>query len=99
MGVFGNASDRRSGRFSASQGKRYRTSCKEREHPKLGPYAILKAPKGQAMCRKCLAIYADKRWYFDEAVARKLAAPRARKLVRPACQKFRDDYPEGIVTF
>ena len=52
------------------------------------------------MCRKCLAIYADKQWYFDEAAARKLAAtPRTRKFACPACQKIRDDYPEGIVTF
>ena len=49
---------------------------------------------------RALAIYAPKRWYFDEAAVRKLAlSPRTRKLARPACQKIRDDYPEGIVTF
>lgn len=85
--------------MSTRQGKRYTTSYKEREHPKQDPYAMLKAPKGPAICRKCLAIYADKRWHFDEAAARKLAAsPRTQKLVCPACQKIRDDYPEGIVT-
>jgi NMD protein affecting ribosome stability and mRNA decay len=60
---------------------------------------MLKAPKGPAICRKCKAIYANKRWCFDEAAARKLAAsPRTQKLVCPACQKIRDDYPEGLVT-
>jgi len=49
---------------------------------------------------RALAIYAPKRWYFDEAAARKLAAsPRTRKFACPACQKIRDEYPEGIVTF
>lgn len=85
--------------MSTRQGKRYTTSYKEREHPKQDPYAILKAPKGPAICRKCKAIYANKRWYFDESAGRKLAAsPRTQKLVCPACQKIRDDYPECIVT-
>lgn len=85
--------------MSSRQGKRYTTSYKEKEHPKQDPYAMLKAPKGPAICRKCKAIYANKRWHFDEAAAGKLAAsPRTQKLVCPACQKIRDDYPEGIVT-
>ena len=85
--------------MSTRQGKRYTTSYKEKEHPKQDPYAMLKAPKGPAICRKCLAIYEDKRWHFDKVEAPKLAAsPRTQKLVCPACQKIRDDYPEGIVT-
>ncbi len=85
--------------MSTRRGKRYTTSYKERPHPKQDPYAMLKAPKGPAMCRKCGAIYADKRWRFDETVARTLArSPRPQKLVCPACQKIKDDYPEGIVT-
>jgi hypothetical protein len=85
--------------MSTRQGKRYTMSYKERESPKQDPYAMLKAPKGPAICRKCLAIYADKRWHFDEVQAAKLAAsPRTQKLVCPACQKIKDDYPEGIVT-
>ncbi|OQW57651.1 MAG: hypothetical protein BVN28_12665, partial [Nitrospira sp. ST-bin4] len=50
--------------MSTRQGKRYTMSYKERESPKQDPYAMLKAPKGPAICRKCLAIYADKRWHF-----------------------------------
>jgi len=79
--------------------KRYDTSYKKKEHPQHDPYAMLKAPKGPAICRKCLAIYADKRWHFDEVQAAKMAAsPRTQKLVCPACQKIKDDYPEGTVT-
>lgn len=85
--------------MSTRKGKRYDTSYKKKENPTQDPYAMLKAPKGPAICRKCLAIYADKRWHFDKVEASKLAAsPRAKKLVCPACQKIRDDYPEGIVT-
>ena len=85
--------------MSVRQGKRYTTSYKERQHPKQDPYAMLKAPRGPAMCRKCGAVYADKRWHFDEREARSLkASPRTQKLICPACQKIRDDYPEGIVT-
>lgn len=85
--------------MSSRKGKHYTTSYKEKEHPKQDPYAMFKAPKGPTICRKCLAIYADKRWHFDEVQAAKLAAsPRTQKLVCPACQKIKDDYPEGIVT-
>ncbi|MDH4153782.1 MAG: BCAM0308 family protein [Nitrospira sp.] len=85
--------------MSTRKGKRYTTSYKEKQHPKQDPYAMLKAPKGPTICRKCTAIYSSKRWHFDEVAARKLAAsPRTKKLVCPACQKTRDDYPEGVVT-
>jgi len=85
--------------LSTNLRKRYDTSYKKKEHPKQDPYAMLRAPKGPAICRKCLAIYADKRWHFDKVQAPKLAAsPRTQKLVCPACQKTRDDYPEGLVT-
>ncbi|MDH5666417.1 MAG: BCAM0308 family protein [Nitrospira sp.] len=79
--------------------KHYDTSYKKKEDPQHDPYAMRKAPKVPAICRKCLAIYADKRWHFDNAQASKLAAsPRTQKLVCPACQKIKEDYPEGIVT-
>jgi hypothetical protein len=87
------------GHMSTRKGKRYTTSYKEKEHPRQDPYAMLKAPKGRAVCQNCRAIYANKRWYFDDGEARTLmASPRTQKLVCPACQKIRDDYPEGIVT-
>jgi NMD protein affecting ribosome stability and mRNA decay len=85
--------------MSTRRGKRYTTSYKEKEHPKQDPYAMLRAPKSPAICTKCRAVYEKKRWYFDEAKAARLAASRTTtKFVCPACQKIRDDYPEGIVT-
>lgn len=83
--------------MSTRKGKRYTTSYKEKQDPKQDPYAMFKAPKGPAMCRKCRAIYTNKRWYVDSDEARKLAdASTTQKLPCPACQKIRDDYPEGI---
>ena len=85
--------------MSARRGKRYTTSYKEKEHPRQDPYAMLRAPKGPVICKSCHALYANKRWYFDRAAAQRLApSQETRKLVCPACQKIRDDYPEGIVT-
>lgn len=85
--------------MSTRKGKRYTTSYKEKQHPKQDPYAMLKAPKGPAMCSTCKAVYLNKRWYVDDHQARRVAAsPDVQKLVCPACQKIRDGYPEGIVT-
>ena len=85
--------------MSTRKGKRYTTSYKEKQDPKQDPYVIFKAPKGPAMCRKCKAIYANKRWYIDSSKASKLAAASGtQKLLCPACRKIKDDYPEGIVT-
>ena len=85
--------------MSIRKGKRYTTSYKEKQDPKQDPYAMVKAPKGPAICRKCRAIYANKRWYVSNDKARKLAeASTTQKLLCPACQKIRDDYPEGLVT-
>lgn len=44
--------------MSTRKDKRYDTSYKKKENPTQDPYAMLKAPKGPAICRKCLAIYA-----------------------------------------
>lgn len=85
--------------MSTKPGKRYNTSYKNKEDPKQDPYAMRKAPKGPAICRKCQAIYANKRWHIDAAEARRLASSKlTQKLVCPACQKIKDGYPEGIVT-
>lgn len=85
--------------MSTRKGKRYTTSYKEKQDPKQDPYAMFKAPKGPAMCRTCKAVYANKRWYLDSDEARKLGdASTTQKLLCPACQKMKDDYPEGIVT-
>lgn len=84
--------------MSTRKGKLYTTSYKEKQDPKQDPYAMVKTPKGPAICRKCRAIYANKRWYIDAGEVSKLAAASTtQKLLCPACQKIKDDYPEGIV--
>ncbi|GKS60158.1 hypothetical protein YTPLAS18_36850 [Nitrospira sp.] len=85
--------------MSTRRGQRYSTSYKKKEYPNQDPYAMRKAPKGVAWCRTCRVIYAKKRWYFDPDEARTLAAtPGSQGIICPACQKIRDQYPEGIVT-
>jgi NMD protein affecting ribosome stability and mRNA decay len=61
-------------------------------------------PKGgskePALCRKCGAIYRDKRWSIDEEEAKTLKDEgTAVVLTCPACQRMADNNPAGIVTF
>ena len=85
--------------MSTRKGKRYTTSYKKKEHPRQDPYAMRRAPKGSTMCPTCGAVCANKRWVMAGMRGQELAASDHRQnLVCPACQKIRDDYPEGIVT-
>ena len=85
--------------MSTRKGQHYTTSYKKKQDAKQDPYVMVKAPKGPVMCRTCKAIYAKKRWHINSGEARKLAASKdTHKIVCPACQKIKDDYPEGIVT-
>lgn len=85
--------------MSTRRGQRYTTSYKEREKAKQDPYAILRAPRGPLICPECHAVFAKKRWMFDEAeFARLSASAGTRTMLCPACRKIRDAYPEGIVT-
>ena len=85
--------------MSTRKTKAYTTTYKKKQNPKQDPYEMVKAPKGPVICRACKAIYANKRWRFESVEARKLAASKeTQKIVCPACQKIKDDYPEGIVT-
>jgi NMD protein affecting ribosome stability and mRNA decay len=61
-------------------------------------------PKGgskeTALCRKCGAIYRNKRWSLDEEEAKTLkAGGTAVTVTCPACQRMADSNPAGIVTF
>lgn len=52
-----------------------------------------------AICTKCNALYQNKRWFFDEKLARRLAGTeKGREVVCPTCRKIKDRYPEGILT-
>jgi NMD protein affecting ribosome stability and mRNA decay len=52
-----------------------------------------------SFCSTCRAIYQNKRWFFDEKLAAKLAgSDQAREVTCPTCRKIKDHYPEGILT-
>lgn len=56
-------------------------------------------PKDHSYCRKCHAIYHNKRWHFNENEIRKLLGNGANsKILCPACQKIEDHFASGVVT-
>ncbi|MFA5072687.1 MAG: BCAM0308 family protein [Nitrospirota bacterium] len=58
--------------------------------------------KGQAkilLCEACNDVYMNKRWYHDNNLSEQAAQnPETVKVICPADQKIRDDFPGGIVT-
>jgi NMD protein affecting ribosome stability and mRNA decay len=60
------------------------------------PDAGLKEP---AVCQACQAVYRQKRWQLDPALADELTHdPGAHWVTCPACLKIAERYPEGILT-
>lgn len=60
-------------------------------------------PKGgqhdMAVCKKCHALYHNKRWSIDKTLYKKaLEGKKTIQVLCPACQKIRDNYVEGFVT-
>lgn len=52
-----------------------------------------------AFCTSCRALYQNKRWFFDEKLADKLAGTaKVKEVICPTCRKIRDHYPEGVLT-
>lgn len=52
-----------------------------------------------SLCTECSALYQNKRWFFDEKMARRLAgAKTVREVVCPTCRQIKDHYPEGFLT-
>jgi NMD protein affecting ribosome stability and mRNA decay len=52
-----------------------------------------------SLCTTCQAIYQNKRWFFDEKLAKKLAGTsKVKEVMCPTCRKIKDHYPEGILT-
>lgn len=52
-----------------------------------------------ALCTTCKALYQNKRWFFDEKLAGKLAgATKVKEVICPTCRKVKDHYPEGVLT-
>jgi hypothetical protein len=52
-----------------------------------------------SLCTTCQAIYQNKRWFFDEKLAAKLAGTaKVKEVTCPTCRKVKDRYSEGILT-
>jgi NMD protein affecting ribosome stability and mRNA decay len=63
-------------------------------------YLPKKGMKETAVCGRCNLIYQNKRWYMDEAEARRLLAENhVNRGTCPACRRMEDSIPAGIATF
>ncbi|MBI5408820.1 MAG: ATPase [Nitrospirae bacterium] len=63
------------------------------------PYLLQDVPYETAVCKRCRAIYQNKRWCMDEELYQKMSEWKGlNKILCPACQKIKDKFPGGIVT-
>ncbi len=62
------------------------------------PYLPKEGGYDMAVCRRCHAIYHNKRWYIDEDLyQRQIKSKNTSKTLCPACLKIKDGFPGGIV--
>ncbi|RNC68026.1 MAG: hypothetical protein ED859_11970 [Desulfuromonadales bacterium] len=53
-----------------------------------------------SLCKKCGALYQNKRWTMDEEELKKASAVKGlAQAVCPACQRMADSNPGGVITF
>lgn len=62
------------------------------------PYLLKIAPGDRAVCKKCGAVYHNKRWSLGKKTAVLPAAAKKISVVCTACQKIKDKFAEGYVT-
>jgi NMD protein affecting ribosome stability and mRNA decay len=62
------------------------------------PYLLKLSPEDMAVCRKCGAVYHDKRWSLSKTVAEKAARKKSVDVLCPACQKIKEKFAGGFVT-
>ena len=63
------------------------------------PYLAEAGIKEPALCQSCNAVYRQKRWQLDPAVAGRMTRdPAVHWVTCPACLKVAEHYPEGILT-
>lgn len=62
------------------------------------PYAITKALSGEAVCPQCKAVFKDKRWFIDEALAEELMEDETiPKILCSGCRKSLEKYAMGYL--
>jgi NMD protein affecting ribosome stability and mRNA decay len=72
----------------------------QRNERSTNVYLPKKGMKESAICSKCNLIYQNKRWYLNEAEARKfMTDSHVRMGTCPACRRMEDNLPAGIATF
>ncbi len=61
-------------------------------------YLISEGMSGIAVCKKCQAVFHNKRWSFDEDLYKSKIKEKNIKFIQcPACKKVRDNFPGGIL--
>jgi len=61
-------------------------------------YLLKISPEDMALCKKCGAVYHNKRWTLDKAALKTAQLTKHAEVLCPACQKIRDKFPGGVVT-
>jgi NMD protein affecting ribosome stability and mRNA decay len=80
-------------KWSGQKGKKFGHAGRTED-----PYQPSEGQEG-SLCTTCQAIYQNKRWFFDEELAKKLAGTgKVKEVICPTCRKIKDHYPEGILT-
>ncbi len=80
-------------KWSGEKGKKFGHAGRTED-----PY-FLEEGQEAALCTGCQALYQNKRWFFDEKLAKKLAGTsKVREVTCPTCRKIKDRFPEGILT-
>lgn len=62
------------------------------------PYLLKIAPGDMAVCKKCGAVYHNKRWSLSKKTIALPATAKKLSVVCPACQKIKDKFAGGYVT-
>jgi NMD protein affecting ribosome stability and mRNA decay len=80
--------------------KKMQTMNKRKSMDTAGdPYLQKMGNSEMAVCKKCRAIYHNKRWYLDDELYQKKASLKeTERILCPACLKIKDKFPGGVVT-
>ncbi|GMR04439.1 MAG: BCAM0308 family protein [Thermodesulfobacteriota bacterium] len=62
------------------------------------PYLMKISPEDMAVCKKCGAVYHNKRWSLDADTVKMAFSGKATEVLCPACQKIKDGFAGGFVT-
>ncbi len=62
------------------------------------PYLQKMRPGDMAACKRCGAVYHNKRWSLEEKLKARSASKKRAAVLCPACQKIKEGFAEGFVT-